>query len=60
MNTKKFIKTFDSQVAELLLSQGFTQVSFSNGIYIFLNDNKLNFSLNNVEGKFIYTNLFEL
>lgn len=60
MNTKKFIKTFDSQVAELLLSQGFTKVSFSNGIYVFLNDNKLNFSLNDVKGKFIYTNLFEL
>ncbi len=51
---QKFIRTSDSETRDVLKSKGFTEVSKSYGIYIFLNDRKMTFDTSNL--KITYTN----
>lgn len=52
-----FIKTTHSPTAEILQSLGFQLVNESNGIYTFLNTDKIMFSRDVDKSKIQYTNL---
>ena len=53
----KFIKTMHSSTAEILKSLGFQLVSESNGVFVFLNSDKISFS-NDIDTKTIqYSNI---
>lgn len=41
---KKFIRTQDKSTATLLSKKGYQQVQNNNGIYVFLNSDKMQFS----------------
>lgn len=41
---KKFIRTQDKSTATLLSNKGYQQIQNNNGIYIFLNSDKMQFS----------------
>lgn len=41
---KKFIRTQDKSTATLLSNKGYQQVQNNNGIYVFLNSEKMQFS----------------
>lgn len=41
---KKFIRTQDKSTATLLSNKGYQQVQSNNGIYVFLNSDKMQFS----------------
>lgn len=41
---KKFIRTQDKSTATLLSNKGYQQVQNNNGIYVFLNSDKMQFS----------------
>ena len=52
-----FITTQDTHTATLLLKQGYQKVQDSNGIYVFLNTDKLQFSNEIDITKLKYTNM---
>ena len=52
-----FIKTSDESTAETLKNLNYQQVDFSNGIYTFLNTDKLNFSEDIDKTKIQYSNM---
>ena len=54
---QKFITTKDTPTATLLSQQGYQQVQNSNGIYVFLNTDKLRFSNEIDITKLKYTNM---
>lgn len=54
---QNFITTKDAHTATLLSQQGYQQVQNSNGIYVFLNTDKLQFSNEIDITKLKYTNM---
>ena len=54
---QNFITTKDAPTATLLLKQGYQKVQDSNGIYVFLNTDKINFSENIDKSKIQYSNM---
>ena len=54
---QNFIKTSDESTAETLKNLNYQQVDFSNGIYTFLNTDKINFSENIDKLKIQYSNM---
>lgn len=55
---QNFIRTTDSTTSVTLLKLGFQKVDESNGIYIFLNTDKLQFSDDDIDkSKIQYTNM---
>lgn len=54
---QNFITTKDTPTATLLLKQGYQKVQDSNGIYVFLNTDKLRFSNDIDKTKIQYTNM---
>ena len=54
---QNFITTKDTPTATLLLKQGYQKVQDSNGIYVFLNTDKLRFSNEIDITKLKYTNM---
>ena len=54
---QNFIKTSDESTAETLKNLNYQQVDFSNGIYTFLNTDKINFSGNIDKSKIQYSNM---
>ena len=54
---QNFITTKDIPTATLLLKQGYQKVQDSNGIYVFLNTDKLRFSNEIDITKLKYTNM---
>ena len=54
---QNFITTQDTPTATLLLKQGYQKVQDSNGIYVFLNTDKLRFSNEIDITKLKYTNM---
>lgn len=54
---KKFIHTQDESTATTLINKGYQQIQFSNGIYTFLNTDKINFSENIDKSKIQYSNM---
>ena len=54
---QNFITTKDAHTATLLSQQGYQQVQNSNGIYVFLNTDKINFSENIDKSKIQYSNV---
>ena len=54
---QNFITTKDAHTATLLSQQGYQQVQNSNGIYVFLNTDKINFSENIDKSKIQYSNM---
>lgn len=54
---QKFIRTQDKSTATLLSNKGYQQVQNNNGIYVFLNSDKMQFS-NDIDMKKIqYSNM---
>lgn len=54
---QNFIKTSDSITSEKLTSLGFQKVDISNGIYTFLNTDKIQFSNDIDKSKIMYSNM---
>lgn len=54
---QNFIKTSDEHTAETLKNLNYQQVDFSNGIYTFLNTDKMNFSEEVDKSKIQYSNM---
>ena len=54
---KKFIHTQDESTATILINKGYQQIQFSNGIYTFLNTDKINLSENIDKSKIQYSNM---
>ena len=54
---KNFIKTSDESTAETLKNLNYQQVDFSNGIYTFLNTDRINFSEYIDKSKIQYSNM---
>ena len=54
---QKFIQTQDAPTATLLSQQGYQQVQNSNGIYVFLNTDKFQFSNDIDITKIQYSNM---
>ena len=54
---QNFIKTSDESTAETLRDLNYQQVDFSNGIYTFLNTDKINFSESIDKSKIQYSNM---
>ena len=55
---QNFIKTSDNITAEKLTSLGFQKVNVSNGIYTFLNTDKIQFSNDDIDkSKIQYSNI---
>ena len=54
---QNFIKTADESIAETLKELNYQQVDFSNGIYTFLNTDKIKFSENIDKSKIQYSNM---
>lgn len=54
---QNFITTKDAHTATLLSQQGYQQVQNSNGIYVFLNTDKINFSEDIDKSKIQYSNM---
>lgn len=46
MNNENFILTKSKEIAEALAKEGFNLISRAEGMWFFLNDNKLTFSKN--------------
>ena len=53
---QNFIKTSDESTAETLIELNYQQVDFSNGIYTFLNTDKMQFSDDIDKSKIQYSN----
>ena len=54
---QNFINTADKSTAETLKELNYQQVDFSNGIYTFLNTDKMNFSEDIDKSKIQYSNM---
>lgn len=54
---QNFIKTSDKSTSDTLKKIGFQQVDFSNGIYTFLNTDKIQFSSDIDKSKIQYSNM---
>ena len=54
---QNFIKTSDESTSEILKNLNYQQVDFSNGIYTFLNTDKIKFSENIDKSKIQYSNM---
>ena len=54
---QNFIKTSDESTAETLKNLNYQQVDYSNGIYTFLNTDKINFSESIDKSKIQYSNM---
>lgn len=54
---KKFIRTQDKSTATLLSNKGYQQVQNNNGIYVFLNSDKMQFSNDIDMRKIQYSNM---
>ena len=54
---QNFIKTSDESTAETLKNLNYQQVDYSNGIYTFLNTDKMNFSEDIDKSKIQYSNM---
>lgn len=54
---KKFIRTQDKSTATLLSNKGYQQVQNNNGIYVFLNTDKFQFSNDIDITKIQYSNM---
>lgn len=54
---QNFIRTTDKSTATVLSKNGFQKVDESNGIYTFLNTNKLQFSKDIDKSKIQYSNM---
>lgn len=54
---QNFIKTADESTAETLRELNYQQVDFSNGIYTFLNTDKMQFSDDIDKSKIQYSNM---
>lgn len=54
---KKFIRTQDKSTATLLSNKGYQQVQSNNGIYVFLNTDKFQFSNDIDITKIQYSNM---
>ena len=54
---QNFITTKDAHTATLLSQQGYQQVQNPNGIYVFLNTDKINFSEDIDKSKIQYSNM---
>ena len=52
-----FIKTMDSSTADILNKRGFQMVDKSNGIYVYLNSDKIQFSNDIDKSKIQYSNI---
>lgn len=52
-----FIKTMDSSTADILNKLGFQMVDKSNGIYVYLNSDKIQFSNDIDKSKIQYSNI---
>lgn len=57
---QNFIKTSDSYTVKELEKLGFTKIDESNGIYTFLNSDKLQFSKNINISKLQYSNMLNI
>ena len=58
---QNFIKTTDSETSKKLSALGFQKVDNTNGIYIFLNTGKIQFSDNDIDKKKIqYSNMLSI
>lgn len=56
-----FIKTKDSNTADKLITQGFTVIDCSNGVWTFLNENIQNVTFDKDEKKhLIYTDVLSI
>ena len=54
----KFIRTTDVSTASLLSKAGYQQIQNSNGIYVFLNTDKMQFSNDDIDkAKIQYSNM---
>lgn len=57
---QNFIKTSDSDIAKKLVNIGFQKIDESNGIYTFLNSDKMNFSEDIDKSKIQYSNILNI
>ena len=57
---EKFLKVSDSYTAEKLLYLGFQKIDEGNGIYTFLNTDKLHFSKDIDKSKIKYSNMLSI
>lgn len=58
---QNFIKTTDVSTAEKLSSLGFQRIDITNGIYIFLNSGKIQFSNDDIDKRKIqYSNMLSI
>jgi len=52
-DNKKFIRTSDKETADKLQDEGLQLVQYANGVWVFINDYKINYASNE---KVVYTN----
>ena len=57
---KNFIKTSDSETAKKLTNLGFQKIDDKNGIYTFLNADKMQFSDDIAKSKIQYSNILNV
>lgn len=57
---QNFIKTSDHKTAEILISIGFQKIDEQNGIYTFLNSDKMQFSNDIDKRKIQYSNMLSI
>ena len=57
---KNFIKTSDSETAKKLTNLGFQKIDDKNGIYTFLNTDKMQFSDDIDKSKIQYSNILNV
>ena len=58
MNNKKFLYTKDKITADTLQKIGYQQIQSNNGVYVFLNTEKIQFQNNNIDTtKIKYSNI---
>lgn len=57
---QNFIKTSDSDTAKKLTNLGFQKIDETNGIYTFLNSDKMNFSEDIDKSKIQYSNMLNI
>lgn len=57
---KNFIKTSDSETAKKLINLGFQKIDGKNGIYTFLNADKMQFSDDIDKSKIQYSNILNV
>ena len=58
MKDKKFIFTYDKEVREQLITLGYIEVKTPAHLYMFVNNNKMNFAENDIDmSKVKFTNI---